>query len=300
MLIKFFCSLSLLVVATALTSFQPALQQDQQPAVLRTIIVDAGHGGKAIGARGKYSTEKDVCLAIALKLGKKIAHDLPGVKVVYTRTTDAFVDNRVRAEMANAARGDLFISIHANSARQLSQRKITGYRKETYYTGKGKNRKKKTRSVPIYKTYTSENPARGTETYIWAADRTDAKGGFVNEVMSEEEESEEGFSPDLNDPAFKAKSLLWTKRYFDKSLLLANLVEEEFVKGGRSSRGVKQRNNEGIWVLQATGMPSILIETGFISNRKEEDYLNNKVGQEEMASQILKAVKRYKTALGDK
>lgn len=291
MIKKAICTLSLSIALIAITSFVNAPAPPQKPA-LKTIIVDAGHGGKAIGARGKYSTEKKVCLAIALKLGKML-DQIPGVKVVYTRTSDVYVDNRYRAAMANNHKGDLYISIHANSAPPSVTKKKIGTRKEVYYVGKGKKRRKKIRIVPRYKIYTSPNPAHGTETYIWAADRDDEKGGFVGERISEEAEKGE-YTPDIHDPEFKIKSLLWTKKFFDKSLHLANLVEEEFVKGGRTSRGVKQRNNEGIWILQATAMPSILVETGFISHRKDEDYLNNAKGQEQLARQIYQAVKRYK------
>jgi N-acetylmuramoyl-L-alanine amidase len=195
--------------------------------------------------------------------------------------------------MANEHKGDLYISIHANSAPPVVTRKKIGTQKVYYYTGKGRNRKKRSKIVPKYRTYSSPNPAHGTETYIWAADRTDAKGEFVGERISEDEE----YTPDIDSPEFRVKSMLWTKKYFDKSLSLANLVEQEFVKGGRTSRGVKQRNNEGIWILQATAMPSILVETGFLSNRKDEDYLNSPKGQEAIANHIYQAVKRYKAMM---
>ena len=90
------------------------------------------------------------------------------------------------------------------------------------------------------------------------------------------------------------RAQLYEKKFFAKSLQLATLVEEEFVKYGRPSRGVKQRNEKGIWVLQATSMPSILVETGFITYKKDEDYLNSEKGQEEVAENILTAVKKYK------
>jgi N-acetylmuramoyl-L-alanine amidase len=90
---------------------------------------------------------------------------------------------------------------------------------------------------------------------------------------------------------------LYEKKYFAKSLTLATFVEEEFENGGRLSEGVKQRNEKGIWVLQATGMPSILVETGFITNTEEEQYLNSEKGQDEIVAQIVNAIKRYKTAL---
>ena len=269
----------------------------QKPNGIRTIIIDPGHGGKASGAKGDYSYEKDICLDIALKLGKKIEEEFPDMKVLYTRKTDAYTDNRWRADFANKNGGDLFLSIHANAMPPIRHTKFLGYRKETYYTGKGKNRRKKTRSVPKYSVYYTPNTSRyGTETYIWAADRTDEKGEFVGEQVQDSTE----FIPDISDPEFKAKSLLWTKKFFDRSLILASMVEEEFGKAGRQSYGVKQRTWEGIWVLQATAMPSILVETGFITNPDEENYLNSEKGQSEVADNILSAFKRYKQLLESK
>lgn len=274
----------------------PGKKPVQKPA-LRTIIIDPGHGGTATGAKGAYSMEKNVCLAIALKLGKKLEESFPEVKILYTRTTDATTNNRWRADFANKNGGDLYISIHANAMPDIKHTKFIGYRKETYYVGKGKNRKKRTRSVPKYSVYYTPNTARyGTETYIWAADRTDEKGEFVGEQVVDSTE----FVPDINDPEFKARSLLWTKKYFDKSLILASMVEEEFANSGRQSYGVKQRTWEGIWVLQATAMPSILVETGFITNPEEEDYLNSEKGQSEVAENVFNAVKRYKSAIESK
>jgi N-acetylmuramoyl-L-alanine amidase len=291
------CYLLFAWVLTILTSFNntppPA---PPQKAVIKTIIIDAGHGGSDNGAHGDYSYEKDICLDVALKLGKKLEQEFPEIKVLYTRTKDEYPSIKSRADFANANKGDLFVSIHVNAAPQIKHSKFAGYRSETYYTGKGKSRKKRTRKVPKYTVYYTENPSNGTETYIWAADRTEAKGEYVTERLSEEVNDSTEYSPDINDPEFKAKSLLWTKRFFDKSLLLATLTEEEFVNGGRVSRGVKQRNEKGIWVLQATAMPSILVETGFITHRPDEDYLNSKKGQEEIASQVLSAIKRYKAA----
>ena len=262
---------------------------------LKTIIIDAGHGGNDVGARGAYSFEKDICLDIALKLGKKMEEEMPDVKVLYTRKTDIYPEIRARADFANNNKGDLFISIHVNAAAKIRHSKFAGYRTQTYYVGKGANRTKKTRKVPKYTTYYTDNPSKGTETFIWAADRTSQKADNIgSDVMEEEIYEGEKFVPDLNDPEFKARALLWTKRFFDKSYTLASFVEEEFVKSGRPSRGVKQRNEKGIWVLQATGMPSILVETGFITHRPDEDYLNSEKGQDTVASNILNAVKRYR------
>ncbi|HTE07264.1 MAG TPA: N-acetylmuramoyl-L-alanine amidase, partial [Flavitalea sp.] len=195
--------------------------------------------------------------------------------------------------------GDLFISIHVNAGPRIRHSKFTGYRNQTFYTGRGRKRKKVTRRVAKYNIYYTDNPSNGTETYIWAADRTDEKEKFIGEDVNTTEQiidSTEEYVPDLNDPEFKAKALLWTKRYFDKSYLLASFVEESFIGQGRFSRGVKQRNEKGIWVLQATSMPSILVETGFITYKSDEDYLNSEKGQEEIAANVLDAVKKYRHA----
>src|SRR5688500_10865899 len=215
--------------------------QSARPA-LRTIVIDAGHGGQDVGSRGDYSFEKDICLDIALKLGKKMEAAFPDVKVLYTRTTDVYPAIKARADFANANKGDLFVSIHVNAAPKIRHSIFAGYRTQTYYKGKGKKRKKYTRKVPKYDVYYTDNPSNGTETFIWAADRTDEKEQFVkDDFVSEQVFDSTEYVPDFNDPEFKAKALLWTKRFFDKSYLLASIVEEEFVQEGRLSRGVKQR-----------------------------------------------------------
>ncbi|OQP39932.1 hypothetical protein A4H97_17080 [Niastella yeongjuensis] len=260
---------------------------------IKTIIIDAGHGGRDPGAHGDFSTEKKVCLAIALKLGNQIKQAFPDIKVYYTRMGDTYPEIKARADYANRNKGDLFISIHANAAPKIKHSTFIGYKKETYYTKKGKKKIKHTRKVKNYKITYTDGPTRGTETYIWAADRTGFKGDAVGERIAEDVEEGDEFVPDLNDPEFRAKSLLWTKRFFNKSMLLATLVQEEITKYGRLNRGVKQRNEKGIWVLQATAMPSILVETGYITHSKDEAWLNSTKGQGEMASAIVKAVKRY-------
>lgn len=293
---KITCCLLITTVFTVLTAFYKEPAGVTQKPVIKTIIIDAGHGGSDNGARGDYSFEKDICLDIALKLGKKLEQEFPNIKILYTRTKDEYPSIKSRADFANVNKGDLFVSIHVNAGPKIKHSTFAGYRTQTYYTGKGKSRKKRTRKVPKYNIYYTDNPSNGTETYIWAADRAEAKGEYVSERMSEEVNDSTEYAPDINDPEFKAKSLLWTKRYFDKSLALATMVEEEFINGGRLSRGVKQRNEKGIWVLQATAMPSILVETGFITHRPDEDYLNSEKGQEEIASHVLTAIKRYKDA----
>lgn len=269
----------------------PDLPVQDKP--IRTIVIDAGHGGNDVGAKGKYSYEKDIALDVALKLGKMIEEAMPDVKVVYTRKTDRFDDVHKKAAIANEAHGDLFISIHCNAAADLSR--VTGYKYVTRRNSKGK---KYSRKVPIYKKI--PNPAKGTETYIWATTKNNAKAESLrnNSVIVLDANSEETKQlMDTNDP--ETIIMLNTLRnvFFDQSVRLSGLVEDEFTKVGRISRGARQRNEKGILVLHATAMPSVLVELGFISNREEEDYLNSASGQHEMAQCIYRAVKRYKDEL---
>ncbi|HYE53268.1 MAG TPA: N-acetylmuramoyl-L-alanine amidase [Chitinophagaceae bacterium] len=303
----------ILFVATALlvvvSSFNEPPSPAQKPA-LRTIIIDAGHGGTDPGARGLISTEAAIALDIALKLGKAVEKEFPDIKVVYTRTTDvlpgnhtnASLANRYRAEMANQARGDLFISIHCNAnaypAGGYYAKRVVGYKNKTTYVGKGSKRRKKTVKVPVHESYWVKNTTKGTETYIWAADRSGAKGSAIDQTEEYGENEQDTLNVlDLSSPEAKIRAQLYEKQFFAKSALMASFVEEEFRKAGRQSKGVKQRNHKGIWVLQATGMPSILVETGFITNKEEEEYLVSDAGQDEVANNILEALRRYKKDL---
>ncbi len=275
--------------------------EDAAPApkqkVVKTIIIDPGHGGHDGGARGAYSNEKDICLAISLKLQEVLAKELPEVKLLMTRTTDSYPALHARASYANNNKGDLFLCVHVNAAPPKKHSEVIGYRTVTSYVGKGKNRKKVTKKVPRYRTWTTPNPAKGTETYIWGAHKNDDKEVAMREnaPMLAEENFETNYgSIDPNAPEFIALSLLKTKQYFKRSATLAGFIQDEFAKVGRVDRDVRQRQ-VGIWVLQATAMPSVLIETGYITNREEEDYLNSKKGQQELAECITRAVKTYIT-----
>ena len=298
--------------AVALLSFtgKKPLRKDQRP-VLGTIIIDAGHGGADPGAHGLYSNEADVALSIAVKLGKAVQQEFPNIKVIYTRTTDVLPGGgtdikqalRYRAQMANQAKGDLFVSIHCNAAGPRAggwyAKRVVGHKRRVAYVGHGRKRKKTIVNDPIYHSYYVKNTQHGTETYIWAADRSGFKGESITQTEEEGGENVEDSSNvlDLNSPEARIRAQLYEKKFFAKSLLLATDVEEEFVNGGRDSRGVKQRNEKGIWVLQATGMPSILIETGFITNKEEEDYINSEKGQTEIVSSIIAAFKKYRSSL---
>jgi N-acetylmuramoyl-L-alanine amidase len=276
---------------TTLSSFGE--KKEWQP--LRTIIIDAGHGGHDAGAHGEYSNEKDICLAIETKLAELIRKEHPGVQVIRTRTTDDFVHLHKRADIANHNKGDLFLSIHVNAAPPIQHKEFTGYKTVTSYTGKGKKRKKVTKKVPQYRYYSTPNPAKGTETFIWGAHKTEDKEVALREnapMLTEENYKENYGDIDPNSPEFVALSLLKTKQFFKRSAMLAGMVEEQFEKIGRISRGQKQRQ-VGIWVLQATAMPSVLVETGYITNRAEEDYLNSESGQYEIAGAVNGALKSY-------
>jgi N-acetylmuramoyl-L-alanine amidase len=296
--------LSLLFISVALFS-KTFARITFYPGPIKTIIIDPGHGGKDQGASGLVTTEAKICLAIGKRLGQAIEKELPGVKVLYTRTTDIIPGNksdkneglRYRADFANNSKADLFISIHCNSAgRQPGgwyEKRIIDYNEKITYKGKGKKRRKIVTKVPVYQPYYVVNETNGTETYIWTAAENAHKVSMVNTQNEFSAEEDSTVTVPENDPVVNALKLIYTKKYFLKSLKLADLVQKEFEKSGRINRGVKQRNEKGIWVLHATGMPSILIETGFISNKEEEAYLNSERGQEEIVDNIISALKNY-------
>jgi N-acetylmuramoyl-L-alanine amidase len=276
---------------------------------IRTIIVDAGHGGTDDGARSEYegslnSKEKNVTLAIALKLVDDLKQALPDVNIIPTRTTDIYQNPREKARIANENHGDLFVCIHADAVELRTASRIIGHRKETYHTvkyvGKGKKRKKiltaHTHIVPIREYYKLPTDRKGTSTLIIASHKTSEK----TEAL---QASEMQFNTDANDstlninydsPEWKASALLYTQRFFKRSYQLATDVQDEITGIGRDNLGVWQRQ-KGIWVLQATQMPAILIETGFIDNYQDERYLISEKGQEEIAQCITRALIKYKS-----
>ncbi len=309
---KIFPASIIFFIAAVFTAFTPFRNHSPAPLkpVLKTIIVDAGHGFPDGGAEGEYSNESTIALAIAMKLGKQLEQELPDSKIIYTRTTpelpaglkDKRVANRYRAQMANEAHGDLFISIHLNSGSEHYRTEVIGHRTETYYATVGKGAKKKrvkrTHRVPITRHIRVPGTVEGTETYVWASDKNDLKKQFVGSNQEDEfgEKTDSGYQY-FESPEAKIMASLRTRKYFANSCAIASFVEDEFVKSGRPSRGVKQRDWEAIWVLQATAMPSILVETGFISTPADEAYLNSVKGQDEVSNCIKNAVLRYKAYL---
>ena len=281
---------------------------------LRTIVVDAGHGGSDGGAIGQYenslrSMEKNVTLAISKKLVEELKKKLPDVKVVPTRTTDVFDNPRAKANIANDAKGDLFICVHADSGplktgrRQIGTKTITKYK--ITYTGKGRKKKKKSTPYdveePIYEHFKIPLTISGTSVYIFAADKTSDK---LKAIMKGQEEIEfETGTADssfnnfnFNSPEGRQLAKVYAKLYQEKSDRMATLVNDEIDATGRRALGVNQRQ-KGIWVLSATKMPAILIETGYINNPEDERYLNSDKGQQELAEAITKAIIRYKAQL---
>jgi N-acetylmuramoyl-L-alanine amidase len=264
---------------------------------IRTIIVDPGHGGSDQGAKGRYSTEAQLTLKLSLKLEEVLRTALPDTRIVMTRTTDVFNHVREKADIANREKGDLFVCVHVNAAPPVRHREFLRYKTVTYYKGKGSKRKKYTRKEPVYRTWTTPNPAYGTSTYVFAADRSAKKAEEFLEQPRFESDAEVMDIPDPESTEAKIMAHLWSQKFFKNSVKLGSFIEDEFVKAGRRSWGVLQRNHMGIWVLQATNMPAVLVETGYITNEEEEDYLNSEEGQAQIVQSIANGVIRYKSQL---
>ena len=283
----------------------------QGPKLIKTIIVDAGHGGKDVGATGQYenslrSQEKEVTLAIALKLVDELKKQMPDVRVVPTRTTDIYQTPTEKAKIANEYKGDLFLCIHADSGPLKQGRRQVGTRTVTRYkiSSKGKGKKKKKIRTPyeveepVYEYFKMPLTRSGTSVWIFAAHKTSDK---LKAIMGGDENFEiEASGLDTLEKPFDFNSregniiaAIYAKRYQERSDRLATFVNDEVEQTGRQSLGVSQRQ-KGIWVLQATNMPAILIETGFINNPEDERYINSARGQQELAEAITKAVQRYK------
>lgn len=223
---------------------------------IKTVVIDAGHGGKDPGCRGHKNTrEKDVTLAIALKLGKFIAAKYPEINLIYTRKTDVFVELDERAQIANRNNADLFICIHANAGGEA---------------------------------------AYGVETYVLGLHRTDAQRKIAERENSAIQLEDDGGNKykdfDMSVDAIIARQLQLSV-FLDHSIVFASKIQGQMVKLGRKDRGVKQA---GFLVLYKTTMPSVLIETGFLSNHQEEIFLRDTANQTKMANSFFLAFEEYK------
>ncbi|MCB9359804.1 MAG: N-acetylmuramoyl-L-alanine amidase [Flavobacteriales bacterium] len=228
---------------------------------VKTVVIDAGHGGTDPGCHGAIANEKDVCLSISLKLGKYIEENFKDVTVIYTRKTDVFIPLYERAKIANKAKADLFICVHANANDNKA-----AFGSETYVLG-------------LHKSEANLKVAQRENSSIFLED--DYKTTY------------EDFDP--NSPESYITMTLMQSAYLEQSLLFASKVQTQFTERvGRKNRGVKQA---GYLVLHQTSMPSVLIETGFLTNVEEEKFLNSEIGQDYMASAIFRAFKEYKSEL---
>lgn len=313
-MIKHTIPLFMFLLATCLAGGGKVMAQKE---VLRTIVVDPGHGGHDGGAKGAVTREAVLALKIGLKLRDMLKKELPNSNILITRERDELPAGlqsinaalRWRAEFANQNNADLYIAIHLNASlgNQRYGKRAVGQKEETYYTyvGKGKKRKKvaKTRTVTVYEKYKLPPTARGTQTYILARDWFEQKKRAAQKkAAATMEQGSDSTGQDLfttNPVQARIMAQQYAKYFFQKSLTLATFCEEEFSQIGRYSWGVLQRDWDGIWVLQETQMPSILVETGFVDNAEEEAYLNSEKGQTEMAHAIVNAVKRYREVLSN-
>lgn len=231
---------------------------------IKTIVIDPGHGGKDSGTLGTKRFkiyEKHVALAVSLKLGNYIAEEFPDVKIIYTRDTDVFLELNERTEIANKSNADLFISIHCDG-------------------------------------FTNPKPS-GASVFVMGMSKLKANMDVAmreNSAIYLEDNYQQkydGFDPKSAE-SYIVFSLM-QNTYLNQSLQIAEEVENEFsTRANRKSRGVKQAP---FYVISRTNMPSILVECGFLTNPKEEEFLHSDLGQDYIASAIFRAFRSYKQSI---
>lgn len=246
------------VLLIGIGAVSDAAAQKESRGSFRTVVLDPGHGGKDPGALGKTAKEKDIVLAVALKVGEYLKKEMPDLNLVYTRNTDVFVPLDERAEIANKAKADLFVSIHAN---WISNPKIQGT--ETFVLG-------------LHRSEENLEVAKKENSVIILEDDYSTKY--------------EGFDPNQTESYIIFE--LMQNVYLDQSIEAASAIQQQFEKRvGRHNRGVKQA---GFLVLRKTAMPGILVELGFLSNQDEEKFMMSEEGQTYLASAIFRAIRDYK------
>jgi N-acetylmuramoyl-L-alanine amidase len=257
--LKAFTSLALFLFVT-LISYRVLGQQQNTDFKFKTVVIDAGHGGKDPGAHGSYSLEKNVALAIAKKVNRLIKDELPDVNVVMTRSTDRFIELNRRSEIANENQANLFISIHCNSSPE----------------GTGKENK-------------------GVMLLVYGFHRKEEQMEALREnasiyIEKDYKKNYDGYSE--NNPTALIVLNTFMEKYRKQSILFGEILNKEFVNNdGRRSRGVKE---QGVLVLAHSGMPAVLVETGYINNPSEEKYLNSESGQDAIAASIVRSIKAYR------
>ena len=257
-------AIGLLLLATLFVYPLFAYDKKEKKNKIRTIVIDPGHGGKDSGTMGtkRYTQyEKHIALDISLKLGNYIKEDFPDIEIIYTRKTDVFLELWERTELANEKNADLFISVHCDG-------------------------------------FTNPNPS-GASVFVMGMSKLKANMDVAmreNSVMYLEDnfkEKYDGFDPKT--PESYIVFSLMQNTFLDQSISIAEKIEDEFAnRAKRKSRGVKQAP---FYVISRVNMPSILIESGFLTNPKEEDFLNTELGKDHIASAIFRGFRSYKESV---
>jgi N-acetylmuramoyl-L-alanine amidase len=257
-------ALGLLLLAALFVNPLFADDKKKKNNTIRTIVIDPGHGGKDSGTMGtkRYTQyEKHIALDISLKLGNYIKEAFPDIEIIYTRKTDVFLELWERTELANEKNADLFISVHCDG-------------------------------------FTNPNPS-GASVFVMGMSKLKANMDVAmreNSVMYLEDnfkEKYDGFDP--KSPESYIVFSLMQNTFLDQSISIAEKIEDEFAnRAKRKSRGLKQAP---FYVISRVNMPSILIEAGFLTNPKEEDFLNTELGKDHIASAIFRGFRSYKESV---
>lgn len=262
---QFFHFLFFCLVLTGVDSVSKA-QPHKTHFRFRTVVIDAGHGGKDPGTHGRHSLEKNVALAIAKKVAYRIRKAMPGINVIMTRSTDRFVELDRRAQIANEHHANLFISIHCNSTPEG-----TAYRRH----------KEKGVMILVYGFHRSQEQREAI---------------MENSVIYKEKDYKKrygGYNP--KDPTSLIILNTLMAKYRKQSVLFGEILNHQFTAvDKRASHGVKE---QGVLVLAHSAMPAVLVETGFINNPYEERYLDSVHGQDAIANSIVRAIKIYKARI---